>query len=150
MTKIQFVNKKAFHDYEILERYEAGIVLKGSEVKAIRSGKVNFLDSYCFFRDRELYLANLHIGLYPYSGMQEHEPTRIRKLLLHKRELRKLFTKTREKGLTLIPLRVYINERNLVKVEIGLARGKRKYDKREQIKKRDLQRLAQRRYSIKY
>lgn len=148
--KIEFVNKKAFFEYEVIEKYEAGIVLTGSEVKAIREGKVNFQDSYCFFRNGELFLRNLHIGAYQHAGFQGHEPTRLRKLLLHKRELRKLFMKTREKGLTLVPLRVYVNPRQLIKVEIGLVKGKRKYDKRQQIRKRDLERETQRRFSIKY
>ncbi len=134
-------NKKARHNYEILEEYEAGIVLKGSEVKSVRQGKVSIVESFARVEDGELWLENMYIAPYEKaSAVFGHDPRRRRKLLMHKKEIRRLAGKLAQKGLTLIPLEVYINDRGLVKVKLGLARGKKKYDKRESIKARDLRR----------
>ena len=134
-------NKKARHNYEILEEYEAGIVLKGSEVKSVRAGKVSIVESFARVDGGELWLENMYIAPYDNaSGIFGHEPRRKRKLLMHKNEIKRLAGKLAQKGLTLIPLEVYINDRGLVKVKLGLARGKKKYDKREAIKERDLRR----------
>ncbi len=134
-------NKKARHNYEILEEYEAGIVLKGSEVKSVRQGKVSIVDSFARVEDGELWLENMYIAPYEKSSaVFGHDPRRKRKLLMHKKEIRRLSGKLAQKGLTLIPLEVYINDRGLVKVKLALARGKKKYDKREAIKERDLRR----------
>jgi SsrA-binding protein len=137
-------NRRARHDYHIQETYEAGISLMGSEVKTLRGGKASLQDAYALVRDGEVFLIGAHIPPYPQASMQNHEPTRIRKLLLHKGEIRKLIGKTAEKGLTLIPLRLYFKG-NKVKVELGLAKGKRYYDKRQTIAKRDAEREMKRR-----
>jgi SsrA-binding protein len=136
-------NKKAYFDYEILEKYEAGIALKGSEVKSLREGKANIRDAFVRIEDGEAYLFNSYIAPYNHGGLFNHEPTRRRKLLLHKREIKRLAGKVSEKGLTIVPLRIYFNERGKAKVEIALVRGKKKYDKREAIKRRELEREAQ-------
>ncbi|TCK04622.1 SsrA-binding protein SmpB [Phorcysia thermohydrogeniphila] len=136
-------NKKAYHDYEILEKYEAGIALKGTEVKSLREGKANLRDAFVRIEDGEAYLFNAYIAPYSHGNLFNHEPTRKRKLLLHKSEIKRLFGKSQEKGLTIIPLRMYFNERGKVKVEIALAKGRKKYDKREAIKRRELEREAQ-------
>jgi SsrA-binding protein len=136
-------NKKAYHDYEILEKYEAGIALKGTEVKSLREGKANLRDAFVRIENGEAYLFNAYIAPYSHGNLFNHEPTRKRKLLLHKSEIKRLFGKSQEKGLTIIPLRMYFNERGKVKVEIALARGRKKYDKREAIKRRELEREAQ-------
>jgi SsrA-binding protein len=128
--KLIATNKKAFHDYFILEKFEAGIVLAGTEVKAIREGRMNLKDSYALVRAGEVFLINCHISPYSHGNRENHEPMRSRKLLLHLREIRKLIGKTQEKGLTLVPLRVYL-KRGKVKVELGVAKGKKLYDKRE-------------------
>jgi SsrA-binding protein len=130
-------NKRAFHDYAILGRMEAGISLLGTEVKSVKMGNIDLKDGYCFIRNGEMYLRNVHIGPYPYANRMNHEPMRERKLLLHGSEIRKLHAKTREKGLTLIPLQVYV-KKGRVKLEIGLVRGKRLYDKKEAIRKKDV------------
>lgn len=137
---VAFVNKKALFNYERLDSYKAGIMLGGTEVKAIREGKVNLSDSYCFFRDNELWIKNLHISEYKFGTYSNHEPLRLRKILLHKRELKKLQVKIKEKGLTIIPYKIYFNERNIAKIEIFLAKGKKVYDKRESLKEKDQQR----------
>ncbi len=142
-VKIVSVNRKAYHDYDILETYEAGIVLKGSEVKSIREGRVNLRDSYGRIKDGEVFLINMHIS--PYTAASTHEvldPKRQRKLLLHKREIRRLIGKVQEKGLTLIPLKLYF-KRGKVKVELALARGRKKYDKREKAKQKTIEREIQ-------
>ncbi len=136
----EIVNRKAKHDYEILETYEAGIVLKGSEVKAIRMGSANLKDSYAEIEKGEVYLNNFHISPYKFASTHtNHDPYRRKKLLLHKYQIRKLIGKVKEKGLTLIPLRVY-SKNGRIKVELALARGKKLYDKRRDIKERDLAR----------
>ncbi|MCD6449326.1 MAG: SsrA-binding protein SmpB [Thermotogaceae bacterium] len=139
--KVVAVNKKAKTDYEMLETFEAGIVLKGTEVKSLREGRVSFKDAYCKIKDGELWLLNLHIAPYDHaSKVFNHDPERPRKLLLHKREIKRLIGKLQERGLTLIPTKIYFNNRGFAKVEIALARGRRKYDKREVIKKREMER----------
>lgn len=132
-------NRKAFHDYHILETYEAGLALLGTEVKAIREGNVNLRDSYASVEDGEVWLFNVHINPYSHRGYADHEPTRRRKLLLHRREIRKLIGRTVERGLTLVPTRLYFKNGH-VKVSLALARGKQAHDKRETVKKRDADR----------
>ncbi len=132
-------NKKAFHDYFIMEKLEAGIALLGTEVKSIREGRINLKDSYAAIKDGEPVLMNCHISPYSHGNRENHDPTRARKLLLHHQEIRKLIGKTQEKGLTLIPLRVYLT-RGRVKVELGVARGKKDYDKRETERRKEVDR----------
>ncbi len=132
-------NRKAFHDYHVLETFEAGIALLGTEVKAIREGRVNLRDSFARVDAGEVFLYNVHISPYSHRGYVDHEPLRRRKLLLHRDEIRKLMGKTVEKGLTLVPLRMYFKN-GRVKVAVSLARGKKDYDKRETIKRRDADR----------
>lgn len=142
-------NRKARYEYEIVDSYEAGIVLIGTEVKAIREGKVNLSDAYARFRRGELWLIGMHISPYTKSDIENHEPLRDRKLLLHARELKKLFRQVEEKGVSLIPLKIYIKG-HLVKVDLGLGRGKRKYDKRAAIAERDQKREMDRQRKIRY
>lgn len=137
-------NKKASHDYEFIEKFIAGIVLTGTEIKSIRTGKAALTDSYCQFRGSELFIKGMHISEYDFGNIRNHDPMRERKLLLTKRELRRLEKKVKEAGLTLIVTLVFINERGLAKAEIALARGKREYDKRETIKSRDAAREMER------
>ena len=132
-------NRKAFHDYHILETWEAGLALLGTEVKAIREGNVNLRDSYASVEDGEIWLFNVHINAYSHRGDADHEPTRRRKLLLHRQEIRKLIGRTVERGLTLVPTRMYFKNGH-VKIALGLARGKQAHDKRETVKKRDADR----------
>jgi SsrA-binding protein len=142
--KVVATNRKAFHDYFIEERYEAGIMLQGTEVKSLREGRVNLQDSYASVRGSEIYLHQCHISPYSHGNMMNHDPTRVRKLLLHKAEIHKLLGKTQQKGLTLIPLRIYFSKRGYAKVELGLAKGKKLYDRRETIKTREAGREVQR------
>jgi SsrA-binding protein len=132
-------NRKAFHDFHILETFEAGIVLLGTEIKAIREGRVNLRDSYARVEDGEVFLYNVNISPYSHRGYAEHEPLRRRKLLLHRDEIRKLIGKTVEKGMTLVPVRLYYKN-GRVKVAVSLAKGKKEYDKRETIKRREADR----------
>ena len=132
-------NRKAFHDYHILETFEAGVVLLGTEVKAIREGRVNLRDSFARPEGHELFLYNVHISPYSHRGYSDHEAMRKRKLLLHAQEIRKLIGKTVEKGMTLVPLRMYFKN-GRVKVAVGLAKGKKEHDKRETIKRRETDR----------
>ena len=132
-------NRKAYHDYHLLETFEAGIVLLGTEVKAIREGRVNLRDSFARLDDGEAYLYNVNISPYSHRGYAEHEPLRRRKLLLHRDEIRKLVGKTVEKGMTLVPVRMYFKN-GRVKVAVSLAKGKKEYDKRETIKRRETDR----------
>ncbi len=134
--KIVATNKKAFHDYFILEKIEAGICLLGTEVKAIREGRLNLKDSYAIVQGGEMFLFHCHISPYSHGNIENHDPTRTRKLLLHEREIRKLIGKTQEKGLTVVPLRVYF-KRGLIKVELGVARGKKLIDKRETERRKE-------------
>lgn len=136
-------NRKARHDFFIEETYEAGIVLAGTEVKSIRLGRVNLKDSYADVQNGEVFVHNMHISPYEQGNIFNREPTRSRKLLLHKREINKLIGYTQQKGLTLIPLEIYL-KRGLVKVQLAVARGKKQYDKREDIAKRDAKRAVER------
>jgi len=141
--KIITTNRKARHDYEIIDSLEVGIVLAGTEVKAIREGKVNLKDSYARIRDGELWLIGTHISPYSKSDSESHDPLQDRKLLVNRKELKKLNRQIEEKGVTLIPLKMYF-KRHLIKLELGLARGKRKYDKRAAIAERDMKRDMER------
>ena len=132
-------NRKAFHDYHLIETFEAGIVLLGTEVKAIREGRVNLRDSFARLDNGEIYLYNVNISPYSHRGSADHEPLRRRKLLLHRDEIRKLVGKTVVKGMTLVPVRMYF-KKGRVKVAVSLAKGKKEYDKRETIKRRDTDR----------
>lgn len=138
--KIIAKNKKAFFNYEILGSYEAGISLLGSEVKSIREGKISLKESYAEIKGGEVFLVNCHISPYEAANRFNHEPMRERKLLLHRQEIKRLTGKIKEKGLTLIPTKVMINDKGKVKVEVSLARGKRIYQKREAIKEKDRER----------
>ncbi|MBW6460300.1 MAG: SsrA-binding protein SmpB [Bacteroidales bacterium] len=142
---ISIKNKKAYFQYFLLEEYEAGIVLGGTEIKSIREGKASFVDAFCAFHNGELYVKNLHISEYRLGTHYNHDPKRDRKLLLSRRELKKLETKTKERGFTIIPVLLYINEKGLAKLKIALAKGKHSYDKRETIKKKDVERDLDRR-----
>ncbi|HXB08550.1 MAG TPA: SsrA-binding protein SmpB [Puia sp.] len=137
-------NRSAYHDYFIEDKYDAGMVLAGTEVKSIREGKVNFVDSFCVFFKGELWLRNMHIAEYRFGTTNNHLAVHDRKLLLTKRELRKLENKIKEKGYTIVPLRIFFNEKGLAKLEIGLGKGKKEYDKRESIKQRDTQKEIKR------
>lgn len=137
-------NRSAFHEYFVEDRYVAGMVLTGTEVKALRAGKASFNDSYCIFHQGELFVKSLHISEYAFGTTQKHEPLQERKLLLTKRELKKLESKMTEKGYTIVPLRIFFNEKNLAKLEIGLGKGKKVHDKRDTIRKRDTEREIQR------
>lgn len=137
-------NKQAYFNYHIEDKYQAGIVLLGTEVKSIREGKVSFQDSYCLFHDGELWLRGLYIAEYKMGTVNNHIAVHDRKLLLTKRELKKLQAAMKEKGYTIVPLSVFFNDKNLVKVEIGLGKGKKTHDKRETIKARDTQREIKR------
>ena len=139
VIKVEILNRKANFDYAIEDTYEAGIALKGTEVKSIRNGKANIKDSYAIIRNDEMFLINTHISLYEEGNNFNHEETRTRKLLLHKKEILKLKNKVEMEGYTLIPLKIYFVKQR-VKVLIGLAKGKKNYDKRETIKKRDVER----------
>ncbi|HMH21495.1 MAG TPA: SsrA-binding protein SmpB [Puia sp.] len=130
-------NRAAFYEYFIEDKYDAGMVLVGTEVKSIREGKVNFVDSFCVFHQGELWVKNMHISEYRLGTTNNHMAVHDRKLLLTKRELRKLENKIKEKGYTIVPLRIYFNEKGYVKLEIGLGKGKKNFDKRESIKQRD-------------
>ena len=136
-------NRKARFDFFIEDQYEAGLALVGTEVKSVRLGRVNLKDSYAKVVNGEVFVYQMHIGAYPFAYYDNHEPLRIRKLLLHKTEIRKLSAKLNEQGFTLIPLRVYIKD-GKIKITLGLARGKRKYDKRDTIRKRDQDRELRR------
>jgi len=137
-------NKQAYFNYHIEDKYQAGIVLMGTEVKSIREGKVSFQDAYCLFHDGELWLRGLYIAEYKMGTSNNHIAVHDRKLLLTKRELKKLQASIKEKGYSIIPLAVFLNDKNLVKVEIGLGKGKKTHDKRETIKARDTQREIKR------
>jgi SsrA-binding protein len=138
-TELIARNKRARHDYEILDTWEAGIVLTGTEVKALREGRANLTDAFGVINEGEVYLLNLHIGAYGQGNMFNHEPTRTRKLLLHKREIRRLIGSVERQGLTLVPLDLYFR-RGRVKTKLALVRGKQQHDKREDLKRRDAER----------
>ena len=141
---MEIKNRSAFHEYFFDNKYVAGIVLTGTEVKSLREGKASFNDSYCIIHKGEMWLKSLHIAEYSHGTINNHDPVRDRKLLLQKREINKIEGKLKEKGYTLIPLRIFFNEKNLIKVEIGLGKGKKLHDKRETIKNRDVEREMKR------
>jgi len=141
--RIILKNQKAYHDYEILETFEAGIVLKGSEVKSIKEGRVSLKEAYADIKDGEVFIVNMHVSPYEKDKVSKLNPVRPRKLLLHRYEIKRLIGKIKEKGLTLVPLMI-VEKRNLIKVVLGLARGKKLYEKREEIKKRIVEREIQR------
>ncbi|MBL7113027.1 MAG: SsrA-binding protein SmpB [Bacteroidales bacterium] len=143
-NRINIKNKKAYFDYEIIEKYVAGIQLTGTEIKSIRQGKASLADSYCYFTNNELWVKNIRISEYDQGSYNNHDPYRDRKLLLNRKELNKLEKKVREKGLTIVVLRLFINEKGLAKLDIGLSRGKKEYDKRESIKEKDIKRDMER------
>jgi SsrA-binding protein len=133
-------NKRAQHDYEFLEKFVAGIKLTGTEIKSIRLGKATVVDTYCFFSNGELFIRGMHIAEYWWGNLNNHDPLRERKLLLTQRELRKIERKVKETGLTIIVTKVFINDRGLAKAEIAISRGKKEYDKRETLKRKDADR----------
>lgn len=141
-------NRKAHYDYEILEEIETGIVLTGTEIKSIRLGNANLKDSYAIIRNNEVYILNMHISHYEEGNIFNHEETRTRKLLLHKKEILKLNDKIKLQGLTLVPLKLYF-KKNKAKILLGLAKGKKTYDKRESIKERDIKRNIEKNYKIR-
>jgi len=142
--KVSIQNRKAFHDYKIMDTWQAGIALRGTEIKVIREGKVQMQDAYANFRQGELFLVGLHISLYDSGTYNNHDVSRERKLLLTKRELKKLEKAAEERGVTIIPTKIYINDRGFCKVEIGLAKGKKEFDKRDTIRERDVVREMER------
>ena len=137
-------NRSAYHEFFIEDKYDAGLVLTGTEVKSLRAGRASFNDSYCYFHKGELWIKSLHIAEYSHGTANNHDPIRERKLLLQKKELRKMETKMKEKGYTIVPLKIFFNEKGLAKMEIGLGKGKKLYDKRESIKQRDTDREMKR------
>lgn len=141
-------NRKAYHEYFFETTYIAGIVLSGTEIKSLRASKASFNDSYCYFHKGELFVKSLHISEYSFGTYTNHEPLQERKLLLTKRELKKLEGKTKEKGYSIIPLRIFLSEKGLAKMEIGLGKGKKIYDKRDSIKERDVDRDVKRKYNV--
>lgn len=145
---MDLTNRKAYYEYNIEAKYIAGIVLTGTEIKSLRAGKASFNDSYCIFNKGELFVKSLHISEYNYGTHYNHEPMQERKLLLNKKELRKWENKIKEKGYTIVPLKIFISEKGLAKMEIGLGKGKKIYDKRETIKARESDREVKRKYGI--
>lgn len=143
-NKINIRNKKASFNFEFIEKFIAGIVLSGTEIKSIRTGKASLVDAYCFFQGDELWVSGMHIAEYSHGSYNNHDPGQDRKLLLNRRELIKLQKKSQEKGFTIVATRLFINERGLAKLEIALAKGKREYDKRQDIRKRDTERELER------
>lgn len=148
--KTEYINKKAEFEYQFIDVFEAGIQLKGTEIKSIRNGKVNLRDAYCIFKRGELYVRSLFIGVYDFGNQFNHEPRRARKLLLKRTELRKLEKKVKERGFTIVPIRLFINERGFAKLDIALAQGKKSFDKRESIKQKDQKREMDRIRKIKF
>ncbi len=141
-------NRKAYYEYNIEAKYIAGLVLSGTEIKSLRSGKASFADSYCIFHKGELFVKSLHISEYSFGTIHNHDPLQERKLLLHKKELRKLENKMKEKGYTVIPLKIFIAANGFAKMEIGLGKGKKIYDKRETIKERETDRDIKRKFGV--
>jgi len=148
-SKINIKNRKASFEYQFIATFVAGISLVGTEIKSIRNNKANISDAYCVFVDEELFVKKLHIDEYPNGGSLNHEPKRDRKLLLNRQELNKMLGKTKEKGNSIIPIRLFINEKGRAKLEIALAKGKKIYDKRESIKEKDQKRDIERIKNIK-
>ena len=145
---MELSNRKAYYEYYFEEKYIAGLVLSGTEIKSLRTGKASFNDSYCIFQKGELFVKSLYISEYSFGTIHNHEPLQERKLLLHKKELRKLENKIKEKGYSIIPLKIFIAENGFAKMEIGLGRGKKIYDKRETIKEREADRDIKRKYGV--
>lgn len=143
---IRFENRKARFDYFFIDKYVAGMVLKGSEIKAIREGKVSFNDAYVYNKNGELFVKNLYIGEYSNASFSTHKPLRERKLLLNKSEIRKIIRELQTKGITVVPVVLFINNKGLAKLEIAVAKGKKSYDKRESIKRADLERQEGRKF----
>jgi len=141
---VEIKNRSAYHEYFIDAKYEAGMVLLGTEVKSIRNGEISFKDSYCLIHKGEIWLKSLHIAEYVQGNINNHDPVRDRKLLLQKREIKKIESKLKEKGYTLIPLRIFFSTKGFAKIEIGLAKGKKLHDKRESIKQKDVEREMKR------
>jgi SsrA-binding protein len=141
---MEIKNRTATFDYFIEDKFDAGMMLTGTEVKALREGKVSFNDSYCLFDQEELYIKGLHISPYSHGSYANHNPTRDRKLLLKKKEINRIAQKLKEKGFTIVPLKIYFNDRGFAKIQIGLGKGKKLHDKRESIKERETQREIKR------
>ena len=139
-AELNIRNKRATFEYEIIDRYVAGIVLRGSEIKSVRDGRASINEAYCMFKEGELWVKNLNISEYKQATVWQHEPLRMRKLLLSKKELGKLLAKVKERGYTIVPLKMFLNERGFAKLEIALARGKKTHDKRNSIKAKDKKR----------
>lgn len=145
-NSINIENRRAKFDFQILDTLVAGLILKGTEIKSIREGKAALSDSFCYFRNNELYVRNMHIAEYSEASFANHEPTRERKLLLNKHEINKLVKKMKDQGLTIVPLRLFLSEKGYAKLEIALAKGKKQHDKREDIKKKDIEREMNRKF----
>ena len=143
---INIQNRRASFDYSFIEKFIAGMVLTGTEIKSIRLGKVSLADSYCFMRNGELFITNMHINEYEKGSYNNHKPLRERKLLLNKNELEKIDRKLKDKGLTIVPIRMFISKESYAKLEIAVAKGKKSFDKREDIKKKDIERETSRRF----
>lgn len=143
-TQIAATNRKAYHEYHILDKYETGIELLGSEVKSLREGNANLKEAYIVIRKEQAWVLGIHISPYSHTGFEGHEPVRERRLLLHKREIEKIKISLEQKGLTAVPLQMYFNPNGWAKLEIGIAKGKKIYDKRKAIRERDIQREAER------
>ena len=148
--KVVTTNSKARRNYEILDKFECGIELKGTEVKSLRAGSANINDAYCIIRKGELFAENMHIAPYKSGNVFNHDPLRRRKLLMHKREIVRLASKIDQKGLALVPLRVYFNDKGKAKIEVALGKGKHTYDKREDIAKKDQERDMKKQLKYKY
>ena len=140
MKTPEIKNKRASYEYAFIQKYEAGIMLTGSEVKSVRLGKANISDAYCFLQNDEIFIKNMHISGYDQASHFDHDPLRIRKLLLNKKEIAKLTDKIKDVGLTIIPIKLFFNDRGFAKIDIALAKGKKNYDKREDIKEREVKR----------
>lgn len=143
-SRLHIVNKRASFEYHLTQRYEAGMVLTGTEIKSIRNGQVNLTDAFCFLKDDDLFVRNMHISIWKQGSYYNHEPLRVRKLLLKKAELKKIRAKAIEKGFTIVPIRLFLAESGYAKLEIAVAQGKKSFDKRDDIKKRDVARSLQR------
>ena len=143
-NNIQIKNRKASYEYEFIEKFQAGLILKGTEIKSLREGKASVQEAYCYLKDGEAFVKGMNIATYTQASFKNHDTTRDRKLLLNKKELERLKSKTEEKGLTIVPVRIFINDRGYAKLEIALAKGKKLFDKRESIKKKDQDRELKR------
>lgn len=143
-SRLNIVNRRAGFEYHFIQKYTAGMVLTGTEIKSIRAGQVNLTDAFCFIKDNELFVRNMHISLWKQGSYYNHEPMRVRKLLLKKSEINKIRAKAIEKGFTVVPVKIFLAESGYAKIEIAVAQGKKSFDKREDIKKRDIQRDLQR------